>query len=125
MTSKYPVSNSKNVVLLVEMRTLPFTFWINRPKNETHGNQKWPKLNTLETKMVKISPFTVFKFLLKVLLMSTGSTTNNSFALVLIIAFTGKQSYYNSQYMYLFTQQFYIINRSKVTKKFIWQITPL
>ena len=25
-TSKYPVSNSKNVVSLVEMRTLPFTF---------------------------------------------------------------------------------------------------
>ena len=34
-------------------------------------------------------------------------TTNNNFALVLIIAFTGKQSYYNGQYiyMYLFTQQ--------------------
>ena len=25
-TSKYPLSNSKNVVSLVEMRTLPFTF---------------------------------------------------------------------------------------------------
>ena len=33
-------------------------------------------------------------------------TTNNNFALVLIIAFTGKQSYYNGQYMYLFTEQF-------------------
>jgi hypothetical protein len=51
-TSKYPVSNSKNVVSLVEMRMLPFTFWINWQKN---GNQKWPKLNTLETKMAKIS----------------------------------------------------------------------
>jgi hypothetical protein len=46
-------------------------------------------------------------------------TTNNNFALVLIITFTGKQSYYNGQYMYLFTQQLYIINRSKVTKKCI------
>ena len=41
-------------------------------------------------------------------------TTNNDFALVLIIAFTGKQSYYNGQYMYLFTQQ--LIYTSKVTK---------
>jgi hypothetical protein len=40
-----------------------------------------------------------------------------NFALLLIFAFTGKQSYYNRQYMYLFTQQLYIINRSKVTKK--------
>jgi hypothetical protein len=32
-------------------------------------------------------------------------TINDNFALVLIIAFTGKQSYYNGQYMYLFTQQ--------------------
>jgi hypothetical protein len=43
-------------------------------------------------------------------------TTNNNVALVLIIAFTGTQSYYNGQYMYLFTQQLYIINKSKVTK---------
>jgi hypothetical protein len=51
-TSKYAVSNSKNIVSLVEMRMLPFTFWINWKKN---GNRKWPKLNTLETKMAKIS----------------------------------------------------------------------
>jgi hypothetical protein len=47
------------------------------------------------------------------------TTYANNFALVLIIAFTGQQSYYNGQYMYLFTQQLYIINRSKVTKKCI------
>jgi hypothetical protein len=41
--------------------------------------------------------------------------TNNNFALVLIIAFTGKQSYYNGQYMYLFTEQLYIINNTDKT----------
>jgi hypothetical protein len=40
---------------------------------------------------------------------------HNNFALVLIIAFTGKQSYYNDQYMYLFTQQLYIINNTDKT----------
>jgi hypothetical protein len=39
----------------------------------------------------------------------------DNFALVLIIAFTGKQSYYNDQYMYLFTQQLYIINKTDKT----------
>ena len=53
-TSTYPVSNSKNVVSLVEMRTLPFTFWNNWQKYITYGNQKWPKLNALEPKMAKI-----------------------------------------------------------------------
>ena len=33
------------------------------------------------------------------LLLLNIKTTNNNFALVLIIAFTGKQSYYNGQYM--------------------------
>ena len=42
-TSKYPVSNSKNVVSLIEMRTLPFMFWINWQK----------KLNTWEPKVAK------------------------------------------------------------------------
>jgi hypothetical protein len=32
-TSKYAVCNSKNVVSLVEMRMLPFMFWINWQKN--------------------------------------------------------------------------------------------
>jgi hypothetical protein len=54
---------------------------------------------------------------IQVLAWDRHKTTNNNFSLVLIIAFTGKQSYYNGQYMYLFTQQLYIINRSKVTKK--------
>ena len=56
MTSKYPVSNSKNVVSLVEMRTLlHLRSELTDKKNLTHGNQKWPKLNTLEMKMAKIS----------------------------------------------------------------------
>ena len=39
---------------------------------------------------------------------------NNNFALGLIIAFTGNQSF-NGQYMYLFTQQLYIINKTDKT----------
>ena len=35
----------------------------------------------------------------------------------LIIAFTGKQSYYNGQYLYLFTQQLYIFIQIKGYKK--------
>ena len=42
------------------------------------------------------------------------SKQHNNFALGLIIAFTGKQSY-NGQYMYLFTQQLYIINKTDKT----------
>ena len=42
-------------------------------------------------------------------------TTNNNFALVLIIVVTGKQSYYKGQYMYLFTQHLYIINNTDKT----------
>ena len=38
-TSTYPVSNSKNVVSLVEMRTLPFTFWINWQKIKHMGTK--------------------------------------------------------------------------------------
>jgi hypothetical protein len=39
--------------------------------------------------------------------------TLNNFALVLINAFTGKQTYYNGQYMYLFTQQSILNNTDK------------
>jgi hypothetical protein len=42
-------------------------------------------------------------------------TTNNNFALVLIIAVTGKQSYYKGQCMYLFTQHLYVVNNTDKT----------
>ena len=38
-------------------------------------------------------------------------TTNYNFALVLIIAFTGKQSYYNGQYMHVFVYTTIIHNK--------------
>jgi hypothetical protein len=65
----------------------------------SHTKIKQPSFGEKRPKLTytKISRFTVIHMSEKYAF--NIKTTNNNFALVLIIAFTGKQSYCNDQYM--------------------------